>query len=465
MDDSFMYINSAQNLAAGNGLRWLGGDGKLYPLTHFPPLFSLILAFLARIGNEAIVAARVVNAIAFGVNLLLNSVLIERVTHSIWLTILGSILFLVSDVLIEAHAWAMSEPLFLSLYLGSVILMVRYLEDPRRKWIIGAAVLLGLSFLTRYVGLAFIFTVMLTMLIIPNISKDRRWKDFFVFSIVSLLFVVIWVAYTQLSIGSPTDRTFAFYSITSKQILRSFNTMLVWFIPGRLVNGYEIFWLMGILIGGIVWFIFYLKNQFSKKSISNPASRLSQYLFLTLQFVCYIPIIFLSKSFFDPLTPLNNRILLPLLPISIVILLQGLNYLWNGGGLLRRFLLSACCLILVGTYGYRAFLLVPRLHESGLGFARKSMHTSPTLAALRDMPQKPLFSNSPYAITMWTGLPAFGIPTLDVLRQRMIDEGALLVVFDAVSLDLYDTNYYDLTQGMEIVAQFRDGTIYRLNSP
>ncbi len=465
MDDSFIYIVSAQNLVAGKGLSWLAGDGKLYPLTHFPPLFSLTLALLDRIGIGAVSAARVVNALAFGINLVLCGFLIRRITRSRGLALLGCLLFLSSDVLIEAHAWAMSEPLFLSLYLGSVTLMLYYLERPATRWIVGAGFLLGLSFLTRYVGIAFILAAMLTLLVAPGIPKRRRWKDLFTFSTISLLPVVGWVAYTLLAIGSPTDRTFAFYSITSKQVLRTFNTLLAWFIPGRLVNGFEIIWLIGMALGGLLLWLFTRKQDHADKAVINLESRFSIHAFFALQFVCYIPIIFLSKSFFDPLTPLNNRILLPLLPISILLVMQWLASLWGNGGTVRRIILVAFCLGLLGTYATRAAVLVPRLHESGLGFARKSMHTSPTMAALRLLPKTPLFSNSPSAITMWTGLPAYGIPNLDVMRQRMANDGALLVVFDAVSLDLYYTNLADLTQGLERVEQFRDGAIYRLNSP
>ncbi len=465
MDDSFRYIISAQNLVAGNGLRWLAGDGKLYPLTHFPPLFSLTLALFEWMGINAISAARVVNTLAFGVNLFLSGVLIKHITRSRLMAFLGCILILSSDVLIEAHAWAMSEPLFLSLYLGSVILMVHYLERPALKWTVGTAVLLGLSFLTRYVGVAFIIATMLTMIFALEIPKARRWKDLLTFAVISLLPVVGWVTYTLLAIGSPTDRTFDLYLITTKQILRTFNTVLVWFIPGRLVNGYEVIWLVALAAGGFSLWFFTRKQIQSKQSATGFASRFSTYLFFALQFVCYIPIIFLSKSFFDPLTPLNNRILLPLLPISLMLVMQLLAHLWNSGGQFRHVILTGCALILLGTYAYRAALLVPRLHETGLGFARKSMHTSPILAAVRAMPQTPLFSNSPAAITMWTGLPAYGIPTLDEMRQRMANEGALLVVFDAVSLDLYNTNLIDLTQGLEMVEQYRDGAIYRWNSP
>ncbi|MBN1537167.1 MAG: glycosyltransferase family 39 protein [Anaerolineales bacterium] len=465
MDDSFMYINSAQNLVSGNGLRWLGGDGELNPLTHFPPLFSLTLAAGDWFGLEAKSAARVVNTLVFGINLLITGVFVERLTHSQWLAVLGSLLFFTSDVLIEAHAWAMSEPLFLCLYLGSVILVVRYLEQPSIKWIMYAGVLLGLSFLTRYIGIAFIFAAILILIVSRSIPGSRRWKDLLAFMITSLLPVIAWVAYTVFAIGSITDRKFAFYSITLKQVLRTFNTILAWFIPGRLVNGYEIVWIIAILVGGILLWLRTGVHHEKRFSLSKANTRFLIYLFLTFQFLCYIPIIFLSKAFFDPLTPLNNRILLPLLPVSIVLLLQFVFYLWNSGGQAVRIGVAACALILLGMYGYRAMILVPRLHENGLGFARKSMHTSPTMEALRVSPQTLLFSNSPAAITMWTGLPAYGIPNVDMMRQRIAAEGGLLVVFDAVSLDLYDTNLADLTQGFEVVDQYRDGTIYKLNPP
>jgi hypothetical protein len=42
--DSYAYISGARNLAAGLGYSRISGGGEVRPITHFPPLFSLLLA-------------------------------------------------------------------------------------------------------------------------------------------------------------------------------------------------------------------------------------------------------------------------------------------------------------------------------------------------------------------------------------------------------------------------------------
>lgn len=42
--DSYAYISGARNLADGLGYSRVSGGGEVKPITHFPPLFSLLLA-------------------------------------------------------------------------------------------------------------------------------------------------------------------------------------------------------------------------------------------------------------------------------------------------------------------------------------------------------------------------------------------------------------------------------------
>ena len=49
--DSTVYIDAARNLAAGHGLTAFAADGQSRPLTHYPPLYPSMLAFLATGGR------------------------------------------------------------------------------------------------------------------------------------------------------------------------------------------------------------------------------------------------------------------------------------------------------------------------------------------------------------------------------------------------------------------------------
>src|SRR5512142_3559265 len=67
-DDSIGYIAGARSMLAGNGYReaWLASD---QPVTHFPPAFPAVLAFLGLFGLDPLRGARFLNASLFGLNI------------------------------------------------------------------------------------------------------------------------------------------------------------------------------------------------------------------------------------------------------------------------------------------------------------------------------------------------------------------------------------------------------------
>ena len=81
-DDSIAYIAGARSMLAGNGYReaWLNSNG---PVTHFPPGFSSVLAFLGLFGLDPLRGTRFVNALLFGANAGLLGILAWRMTPSL----------------------------------------------------------------------------------------------------------------------------------------------------------------------------------------------------------------------------------------------------------------------------------------------------------------------------------------------------------------------------------------------
>src|ERR1044071_8289230 len=58
INDSIAYVAGARGILAGKGYSevWLASD--LEPITHYPPLFSLILAFVGLLGIDPLAGAR-----------------------------------------------------------------------------------------------------------------------------------------------------------------------------------------------------------------------------------------------------------------------------------------------------------------------------------------------------------------------------------------------------------------------
>lgn len=454
MDDSFVYITSARNLIAGKGLAWPQGDGSLAPMTHYPPLFPLTLAALSVIGLEATAAARLVNTLAFGANIIIIAWLTYRFTANRALALLAALLCLFSDVLIEVHVWALSEPLFILFSLTYLLSFIRYFQTQRAAWLITGAIAAGLALLTRYIGVSLIAAGAAMLVFLP-VAPKRRWKDLLLFIAISLLPIALWALRNWFLIGGATDRAAQQHFITLKQLQRGLNTFLLWFLPGRLINDHEVIVTLVLILAGAA-----IAATLRRLKADAPEAPIDPtfYWVLGLQILCYLCVLVASKSFFDPVTPLNNRILSPLLPTLLILLLAFLGAVWQRAKL--RPLVVAALLAFFAFYAYRAIDLIPRLYQTGIGFSRKGWHNSQTLQAVRSLPQTAIFSNSPAAIYMWTDRPAYSIADQSLMRRQMQQNGAVLVIFNSVSLNLYDITFEELTQGLTEVDKFKDGSIY-----
>ena len=119
-DDSIAYIAGARSMVAGHGYReaWLASN---QPVTHFPPAFPSVLAFFGFLGIDPLHAARFVNALLFGLSAGLLGILAWRMTPSLTAGLVLAGLFVLSGDLLQVHAVAMSEPLFIFLSLLSLL--------------------------------------------------------------------------------------------------------------------------------------------------------------------------------------------------------------------------------------------------------------------------------------------------------------------------------------------------------
>ena len=68
--DSVTYIMGARNIVEGNGFTQFSGTDVLKPITHYPPLYSYLLASIGLTGMDIIRATRLVNIVLMALCLL-----------------------------------------------------------------------------------------------------------------------------------------------------------------------------------------------------------------------------------------------------------------------------------------------------------------------------------------------------------------------------------------------------------
>jgi len=169
--DSVFYISAGRNLLKGLGLSlFYYGDGKLVPMTHFPPLFPALLSLFSFFGASFFSVARWLNILLFGANIWLITLIVNKYTRSVHVSFFASFLMLTSVGMLSIHSMALTEPLFIFLTISGLYLLASYFENQRLLLFIASSGLTALAFLTRYIGAA---TVVAGVVGIVYLSKKR----------------------------------------------------------------------------------------------------------------------------------------------------------------------------------------------------------------------------------------------------------------------------------------------------
>ena len=165
--DSVEYIGTARNLVQGRGLRGYRGG----PLEHHAPLYPAALALLSlATGQDALVAARALNALLYGLFVVAAGWLAWRALGFSPLLTLGAAVGALAAWPVYAIAiMAWSEPLFTAFGLAALALAYRYRDKGDLATSIALAGATLLACLTRYAGLVLLgFGVLVTARYTPG---------------------------------------------------------------------------------------------------------------------------------------------------------------------------------------------------------------------------------------------------------------------------------------------------------
>jgi hypothetical protein len=146
--DSTAYISAARSLLAGHG--YMCHDGSQY--TGWPPLFPTLLAGIGLAGIDPAVAARFLNAFAFGGIIFASALFFARCLRSKALIVVATSSILLSYPLLDISVMALTEAVFVLLIVLFVLEISSFLESGRILSLVLASVLAALCLLQRYTG-------------------------------------------------------------------------------------------------------------------------------------------------------------------------------------------------------------------------------------------------------------------------------------------------------------------------
>jgi 4-amino-4-deoxy-L-arabinose transferase-like glycosyltransferase len=489
--DSTVYLEAARNLIGGRGLIALAADGELRPMTHYPPLYSSLLALigLAHLSIEG--AARWLQAFIFGANILLVGFVIARsARNSFWLPIVGALLTLTAPDVVAVNTLALSEPLFILLAVGCLAALAEYLKNVRPGWLVLAASLAALALLTRYVGVTSIVTGVAALLLLPKRDWRRRLASAVVFGAIACLPMVLWFIRNVSRTGSQTDRHMIFHPPGLKQFVVAFSTVASWLLAGKVRGDLRI----GIFVAETilaVLFLLYLRKRIRHSSGADDAGRVIDHdknfkqlpLVLTIFIVSYMGFIIIATSLFD-LVIFDERTLLPVHVVSIVLVLVCASRLLVRFPNIRgiRLALVLAAIAVLGSYFIRTASWFERTRDDGQGYASRQWKESETVQRVRRLaPGIPIYSNAPDGIYFLTGRPAILVPEKTVfvtgrpnqnyetelaqMGSRLKTGGGALVYFNTLPERWYLPSESELRMKLELteIAKGTDGSI--LGSP
>jgi hypothetical protein len=421
--DSTVYIDAARNLTSGRGLLVFSSDGTVVPLTHYPPLYSSLLALLATAGISLESAARWLNAILFGANIFLVGIAIERwVGGLFWPPLLGAFLTLSAPDLLSIHSFALTEPLYLSLTLVGLLWLGTYLERQRRGFLIAASLAIALSLLTRYVAAATVLAGALALLAsnrrasavgVPTSSEasrnsTRRLIDTMIFVSIASAPLAVWAIRNHFVAAHAVDRQVVFHPVKFQQLVAGASTVSQWLLIGKVRGDVRIIaFLIEILV--IIALALYL----TAKGESSERKSSEQPQLLLLFIITYVTFLLLTASFVDADTVLDHRSLLPIHVAAMLLVITAAARLYSSERRPRsiRVVLIVIALSFAGSYCLRGFRWLSHAQADGQGYASRAWKNSPAIEQTKRLPPEiPVYSNGYDAIYYLTGRRAILIP-------------------------------------------------------
>lgn len=446
-----------------------------------PPFYPVVLAVAHLITDGSPYdAARIVNALAFGVTIMLTGLILRRMLpeHPLVAPV-GVVLVLVSLPLLEVFVVALSEPVFICLSLMFLLSAAKYSEARKQQWLILMALSAGLAAMTRYIGVILPGLGLLVILRSCRCEKTRSAIDIAEFLLIALApLSAWWIRNWQLTGTLMGPRATSSYTLATNLSL-TLDRILKWVFPARLSEHRSLLVLVSAIFG-------FLLGWMGKGFLARAMNVAGRSWLVTAFAGAYLVALLYSASqmAFDQI---DNRLLSPIyLPLLIVGLLmvhswwEEANTRWAGRNVIVLTLMVA--LLWIGVWGGSAVASVSNWRQHGAGgLNTDAWHESDLITYLAEHPTPSgavVYSNAPWALRALAGiLPAQLSPQkwwyqstqTRVSLEELSDSWPAVTQTFLVWSDLqHSPNFYTVDELREIaelvlVVQLSDGAIYEIS--
>jgi len=473
--DSLVYVGAARSVIRGDGVVYLNDIGQFVPVTHYPPLYSVMLGGAGWFWGEPLAAARWLGAVFFAGNIALIGLMVCAATRSAGAVMFVSLVMLSSFPMLQIHSMAWTEPPSMFFGFLGLLGLVKYLAGGGRWILYGSALSIALSCLARYAGIPFLLTGAVALWIFAEQKWQKKFADAGNFLLLGSLPLIVWLARNWWIGGSPVNRSLAFHPLDLPQWNQALETIGLWLFPSQLVA--QAPWL-NVLALGIGVFCFWglvQVGEFSK-------SRCQQ--ISALYFLIYTTFVFTARLFVDPAIEFETRILSPAY-VSLLILAVSAATLW-----IRRTRTKTKSWKWFGFDSLVIALTVLQMtngvawslysYTDGIGYNGKQWRESELVRYVQTLdPTVPIFTNAPDVLYLLTGKTTHMIPRkvspesrrpneafateLAHLKKQLEERNGVLIYFSAESRLWFLPSEIELERELPLRATMTtpDGTLYR----
>jgi len=470
--DSVFYVGTARHLLDGAGFRPPPG---LQALGHFPPLFTLVIAAVARLGLDPLDAARVVNIAVLGATVVVVGLVLRARTGSTTAALVGATLTVAAVDVLTFSGGALSEPLFVVLAVAAMVALASHLDSRRTIVLVVAAALVALAVLTRYVGVALVVAGLGVLIRQGRARRAHGVVDAALFGVIALAPLVAWLAWAGRS-GGADERTVAFHLLDGAYLGQAARPLSRWVVPWP-----------GPPVGPVLALALVTAAVLARRRIrpepSRPVSPALRHLpeLLVAFAVCYLGVLVADRVLVDASGRLDARFLMPLHVVAILLIAPWVHARRARSGVVVAAGILVLAQVVAGvawTVGGVADRSITRRGYSAAAWR----HSAVVARAGAEDPALPVYTNGYDALFLLTRRGGTPIPAekdyitgrpnprfqeeLAAMRADLARTGGLLVYFDAVTARRsFLPSRRDLERALplQVVAADEVGTAYRLH--
>ena len=473
--DSSIVLSTAMNVLAGEGWRDFSG----FSIIGWPPLFPLLLMAGGWVGIEPVAMGRFVNAIAFGLTILVAGCWLHSNLRSRGLALAATATIAASLPLSELASRFLTEPLFCLFALLALIQLASFLERRTDAPLYWAAACTALAGLTRWPGVVLVGT---GVLLLWPLAQRKQILVFGAVSSLPMLAVMVrnWVVAGDLTRATGEREVISRQSLSDglRQVVEVFRE---WVVPPNAPDG--VAYLLGLVVGlvGLAGAAVVLRGRRPDSEAAAVHFRLGPEIpFGVFALIYFVFIVAVAP--FTVAQPIDTRYLLPiyvpLLLLAALLLDRFLSIQAAGRraavrcGLASLVVLGA--LVHGGFSAHRHFRITAKAWKAGFKswtFNGSYWEPSETLKYIRThLNEGRVYSNNPYLTWFWDKTAAPGkhqyLPLVRIhkLMPRIMQwpDGTHIVWLLNERFYYYDILDVRCLPGVETVAELSDGVVFRV---